>query len=269
MTQPVAEAVPFLLLGDTRRRAIADYVRSGVERWRRAWSQDPKPRVSVEVGGTEFLTGRWSGQSCFQVNSTRASGLWMFVATRCMPVICGIQGMTVDSLERHPEPEGLAARLERESLQRLARELLGAQAHITSFERTPLSVAAAARQLGPARYAVAAVTLGEAETTFSIALPPGLSASLSPTTGTFKPDERVQSRKSALTDQSVGVEVVLGHTEVSIRDLAQLSVGDVIVMDEPLTGSGSLEVQGSGRVGRVSFGQVDGLRAVQFRGKFQ
>jgi len=176
----------------------------------------------------------------------------MFVAARCLPVVCGVCG--ADAGDRLPEPESIVDKLARESLQRLAYELLGAQAQITSFELTPLSVAAAIRQLGPARYAVASITLGDAEATFTIALPPALLVSLLPLRAELKQDKRIESRKSALGEQSVKVEVELGDTEVSVRGLAQLAVGDVIVMDHPLSELGSLVVASGGRVGRVSLG---------------
>jgi flagellar motor switch/type III secretory pathway protein FliN len=261
---------PIMLLGDTRKRVIGEYVRAGVERWRRAWAEDPKPRITVEVAGTESLVGRWSSQSCFQANSARGATLCMFVAPRCLPAIAGLRGWVPDAAHRQSDPDTLAARLEFEGLQRLARELLsGARTEMTTFERTPLPVPAAIRQFGAARCPVASITLGEAEATFSIVLSPVFVAALLPTRNDSQQDERVEPRKSAVAEQSVGVEAVLGHAEVSIRELAQLAVGDVIVMDEVLSDPGSLQVEGGGRVCRVALGRLDGRRAVQFRGKIQ
>jgi flagellar motor switch protein FliM len=116
---------------------------------------------------------------------------------------------------------------------------------------------------------VASITLGEAEATFSVALSPIFVASLLPTRKDSPQDERVEPRKSAVAEQSVGLEAVLGHAEVSIRELALLAVGDVIVMEESLSDPGSLQIEGGGRVCRVVPGRLDGQRAVQFRGKIQ
>lgn len=262
------DTVPIMLLGDTRKRLIAEYVRAGVERWRRAWADDPKPRITVEVSGTESTIGRWSNQSGFQASTARGVTLCLFVAPRCLPAIAGMRGWVIDAATRQPDPDTLAARLELEALQRLARELLsGARTEMTSFERTTLPVPAAMRQLGATRCPVASITLGEAEATFSIALSPILVSSLLPTRNDSQQEERVESRRSAVAEQSVGVEAVLGHAEVSIRDLARLAVGDVIVMEELLSDAGSLQVEGGGRAGRVALGRLDGRRAVQFRGK--
>jgi hypothetical protein len=261
---------PIVLLGDTRKRVIGEYVRAGVERWRRAWADDPKPRIAVDVSGTESLVGRWSSHSCFQANSARGATLCLFVAPRCLPAIAGLRGSVLDATNRRHDPDTLAAGIEFEALQRLARELLGGtRTEMTSFERMTLPIPAAIRQLGAARCPVASITLGEAEATFSIALSPVFVSSLLPTRNDSPRDERVEPRRSAVAEQVVGVEAVLGHAEVSIRDLALLAVGDVIVMDESLSDPGSLQIEGGERVCRVALGQLDGRRAVQFRGKIQ
>jgi hypothetical protein len=261
---------PIVLLGDTRKRLIAEYVRAGVERWRRAWADDPKPRIAVEVSGTESLVGRWSSHSCFQANSARGATLCLFVAPRCLPAIAGLRGGVLDAGNRQPALDTLAAGLELEALQRLARELLGgARTEMTSFERMTLPIPAAIRELGTASCPVASITLGEAEATFSVALSAVFVASLLPTRNDFRQDERVEPRRAAAAEQSVGVEAVLGHAEVSIRELALLAVGDVILMDESLSDPGSLQIEGGGRVCRVALGRLDGRRAVQFRGKIQ
>jgi hypothetical protein len=257
---------PLTLLGDSRRRVLAEYVRAAVERWRRTWAGDPKPRVSVEISAAESHTGRWSSQSCFRVESAQATTLYLFVAARCLPVIAGIRGEVPDAADRQPEPGSLAARLEHEAARRLALELLsGARSELASFERTPTGI----RQVGLARYALASITLGDAEATFSVALDPGLVASLLPTRASLDHGERVEPRRVAAAEQPVAVEAVLGQTEVSLRELASLTVGDVIVMEESLSDSGTFQIDGGGRVGRVSLGRLDGRRAVQFKGKFQ
>jgi len=294
MKQHSDAGVPILLLGDTRKRIIAEYVRASVERWRRAWAEDPKPRIAVEIAGTESLVGRWSSRSCFLANSERGS-LCLFVAPRCLPAIAGLRGLTLDTAHRQVDPDTLAAGLELEALQRLVGDLVGgARGDMTSLdrnaagrhaaehnatergaaaratlERTTLPIPAAIRQLGATRCAVASITLGDAEATFSIALSPAFVASLLPTRNDFALGERVEPRRAAAAEQPVGIEAVLGHAEVSVRDLALLAVGDVIVMDESLSDPGSLQIEGGGRVCRVMPGRLDSRRAVQFRGKIQ
>jgi hypothetical protein len=257
---------PITLLGDTRRRMLVQHVRASVERWRRSWAEDPSSRISVEISCGETFTGRWSSQSGFQAKSAQATTLYLFVAARCLPAIAGLRPLTSDTADRQVDPASLAGRLEHEALGHLARELLGAaRAPMVSFERIPLGI----RQAALTHHAVASITLGEAEATFSVALDPGLVAALLPPQVGFKQDERVEPRRHAVAEQSVGLEAVLGQTDVSIRDLARLAVGEVIVMDELLSDSGSFQIEGGGRVGGLSIGRFDGRRAVQFKGKFQ
>jgi hypothetical protein len=266
MIRSADTAIPIMLLGDTRRRVLADHVRAGVERWRRSWAEDPNSRISVEISTGESFTGRWSSQSGFQAKSAQGMTLYLYVAARCLPAIAGLRPLTSDVADRSVDPASLAGRLQEEALRHLAREILGAaRVQMASFEKVPLGI----RHAALVRHAVASITLGEAEATFSVALDPLLLAALLPPQVAFKQDERVESRRAAVVEQSVEVEAVLGQTDVSIRDLAQLSVGDVIVMDELLSDSGSFQVEGGGRVGRISFGCIDGRRAVQFKGKSQ
>jgi hypothetical protein len=266
MIRNSASVTPITLLGDTRRRVLAEHVRASVERWRRSWAEDSSSRISVEISRGESFTGRWSSQSGFQAKSAQGMTLHLFVAARCLPAIAGLRPLASDTADRQVDPASLAGRLEHEALGNLARELLGAaRAPMVSFERVPLGI----RQAALTHHAVASITLGEAEATFSVALDPSLVAALLPPQVGFKQDERVEPRRVAVAAQSVEVEAVLGQTDVSIRDLAQLAVGDVIVMDELLSDPGSFQIEGGERVGRISIGRFDGRRAVQFKGKFQ
>jgi len=266
MIRSADTAIPIMMLGDTRRRVLADHVRAGVERWRRSWAEDPNSRISVEISAGESFTGRWSSQSGFQAKSAQGMTLYLYVAARCLPAIAGLRPLLSDGVDRPVEPASLAGHLQDEALRQLARELLGtARAEMASFERIPLGI----RHGALARHALASITLGEAEATFSVALDPHLLAALLPPQATCKQGERIESRRVAVVEQSVAVEAVLGQTDVSILDLTQLRVGDVIVMDELLSDSGSFQVEGGGRVGRISIGRIDGRRAVQFKGKIQ
>ena len=261
-----AEAVtPITLLGDTRRRALAGHVRAAVERWRRSWAEDTSSRVSVEISGGEHFTGRWSNQSGFQARSPQGM-IYLFVAARCLPVIAGVRPLTAVGVDRPVDPSSLAGQLEEEVLGRLARELLAAaKTQMSSFERVALGI----RQAALTHHAVASITLGEADASFSIAFDPQLLAILLPPLVAFQHEERVESRRTAISEQPVEVQAVLGQAEVSVRDLAQLSVGDVVVLDESLSDVASFQVEGGGRVGRISIGRRDGRRAVQFKGKIQ
>jgi flagellar motor switch/type III secretory pathway protein FliN len=261
-----AEAVtPVTLLGDTRRRALAGHVRAAVERWRRSWAEDTSSRVSVEISGGEYFAGRWSSQSGFQARSPQGM-IYLFVAARCLPVIAGVCPLTSGGVDRPVDPSSLAAHLEEEALRHLARELLAAaRTQMSSFGRIALGIRQAALQ----QHAVASITLGEADASFSIAFDPQLLAILLPPLVAFEHEERVESRRAAISEQPVEVQAVLGQVDVSVRELAQLSVGDVVVLDESLSDVASFQVAGGGRVGRISIGRCDGRRAVQFRGKIQ
>jgi flagellar motor switch/type III secretory pathway protein FliN len=258
--------IPLMLLGDSRRRLLAEHVRASAERWRRAWADDPQPRLSVEISAGESFAGRWSSQSGFRARTAQGMTLSLFVAARCLPVIAGVRPQVSELIDRPVDPASLAGRLEEEALRHLAREILAtARAQMASFERVPLGI----RQAALAHHALASITLGEADATFSVALDPHLVAATLPPQAAFRHDERVESRRVAIAEETVAVEAMLGQTEVSIRDLAQLAVGDVIVMDELLSDSASLQIQGGGRVGRIALGRFDGRRAAQFKGKLQ
>ena len=85
-------------------------------------------------------------------------------------------------------------------------------------------------------------------------LPPGSSARL---------PEPVERRLAAAAEQTLPVEQVLGHAQVSLADLARLRIGDVIVLEESLSKGGELFLAGGGHVGSTRPGRAGHKRAVQ------
>jgi flagellar motor switch protein FliM len=80
--------------------------------------------------------------------------------------------------------------------------------------------------------------------------------------GTAGPNEALERRLAAAAEQTLEVEQVLGHAQVSLADLARLRIGDVIVLEEPLSKGGDLQLAGS-PIGSTRPGRVGQRRAVQ------
>jgi flagellar motor switch protein FliM len=72
----------------------------------------------------------------------------------------------------------------------------------------------------------------------------------------------ITRRRRAVADESVRVEAMLGEAEVSLRELMQLAVGDVIVLDQPLTAAGRLALPDGRTLAPAVLGRSGDRRAV-------
>jgi hypothetical protein len=79
---------------------------------------------------------------------------------------------------------------------------------------------------------------------------------------TAKPVEPLNSRRSAIGEEVVGVQAWLGEAEVQLADLATLRVGDVILLNTSVEGAGRLTMSDGQQVAGIRLGSVVGRRAV-------
>jgi flagellar motor switch protein FliM len=123
------------------------------------------------------------------------------------------------------------------------------------------------REYDVARYICMCVTFGDARCVVDVLIAPALAEQLLPKPSAAPAAERVERRRAVVASQLVEVDGLLGYAEVSVTDLAALSVGDVIVLQQSLSEPGSIAVHGGERVTGAVPGRVDGKRAIQIRGR--
>lgn len=79
--------------------------------------------------------------------------------------------------------------------------------------------------------------------------------------------EPLSSRRTAIGTEQVAVAAWLGEAEVALGELANLQVGDVILLDANVTDSGHLTLQDGRSVARIRLGSAAGRRAMSVMGR--
>jgi hypothetical protein len=75
--------------------------------------------------------------------------------------------------------------------------------------------------------------------------------------------EPMAGRRSASAEQPVVLSAVLGSATVSWRELTDLCIGDVIVLDQTLSAPCVLHVGGTAAVADAQLGHVDNMLSAQ------
>lgn len=264
-------AVPFVLLGDSRRRVLAGHVREAVERWRTGWAAEAQPQLAAEVHDSYMSTPafRWADSVCVQWSTERGTELAMLWETRSLPFLAGFSRAGTERLECSLERSSLVAELVLEAMHRLVTELLaGARDQLPP--QSGSVVVSQSRQVGGdvlyetgcGRFPCVLVTMEEARAAFLVMLSPGLLGSILPQGTSFVPREPLERRLTGAAEQMLTVQQVLGHAYISLADLARLRAGDVIVLEEPLSKGGELVLSGI-PIGSTLPGRVGTRRAVR------
>ncbi len=257
-------AVPFVVLGDTRRRTLADAVRTRVERWRAQWVPGQERSVRVDVPESGDGDARVHEVICFRVSGA-CPPLVMLVPARCIPQVVGVRGDAGASASASSESRGLVERLELRALTALAREFRTADVLEPQVERIALPVAGVQHEYAALRYASVRVTLDEAKCPILFLLSPELVSTVVPVKPSVAGAERLDRRAVAIAEEVVGIEAVLGEGEVSLADLTRLAVGDVLVLEQKLGEPASLAIRGGPAIVGAAPGRVDSMRAIQIK----
>jgi flagellar motor switch protein FliM/N len=267
----IPAAAPVLLLGESRRKALTDRVTAALEAWRRDWLPETSAaiRVAIEDVRERPTDIRAHEAYCFRVSCDGESPLVLLVPRRSLAGLVGVPSHGSDASSRFAGQHSLAAALEREALLRLSRCVLGkapsAQIEVT---RMPQGAVDVLREYDAARYICLCVTLGDARCVLDALIAPPLAEQLLPKRPAAPDAERVERRRAVVaTSQLVEVDGLLGYAEVTLSDLAELAVGDVIVLQQSLSEPGGIAVHGGERITGAVPGRVDGKRAIQIRGR--
>src|SRR5262245_28219302 len=118
------QPVPFLLLGQTRRNALSEYVRIRVERWQKGWMPERRETVRVEVfeqvDRAQEL--RLHDTACFRTVGGQHPALLLIVPPKGVAHVAGVLGESCDSLSGAVRPGSIADELRLEAVQALVRE---------------------------------------------------------------------------------------------------------------------------------------------------
>jgi flagellar motor switch/type III secretory pathway protein FliN len=259
--------VPFLLLGETRRNALAEHVRTRVERWQSHWLPERRETARVEVFEYEDRSHdlRLHDAACFRTAGGERAALLLIIPHKCVPHVAGVLGESCDSVGGTIQPGSIADQLRLEALQALVREFRTADVLEPVLERLDTAATGVLREFTSLRYVGALISLGNAQCPVVLLMSPQVVSAAVGARALPAPMERLEPRRAAVGDEMVAVEAVLGDGEVMVSELARLAVGDVIVLGQRLGEPAALAIRGGGRIAGAAPGRVGGMRAVQVK----
>lgn len=262
-------AQPLMFLGDRRRTALTERMASGARRWRQHWVAgaddvfvaDCSPPVAGGFAApiAALATSCWaldvSGERIAMLLLPHATFAWCVLEAGGASLDLG-GGCPADSLAESLERE-VARTLFAETCLRDAREIASvsavAPADLADWSRTQrawtltLSTAACSRDCTLLVSAARLEMLAPART---------------PARG-----DVLGVRRDAVGENVVELRAVVGETSMSITDLGQLAVDDVLVLDQRLTDPVTLLASQSGAaVAAGSLGRSGVRRAIKIAG---
>jgi flagellar motor switch/type III secretory pathway protein FliN len=228
-------SVPLLWLGDERRERLRVRLEQQLQRWSQRWSTAREellvevPEVHVE-SYENAMSGAWA--SAVVVRSSGVELVDVLWSGRVMQSLLGGSARSAGDF-------GFSSRIVADDVSQDALADLGRHIHAGSrFSATEASCATpsvtdALARARAQRAIVACVTVGAASARMLIAMHPELVEQLAP------PSKRTvapapERRRNAIGPESVGVQAMLGSAELTLGELAELAIGDVILLDHEL-----------------------------------
>ena len=247
---------PLLLLGATRRAALRDALVSCIESWRARWSTGCDPvELSVQYEG-EHTGLRASSTIALTFASREHGDLGVLHADAdFLPSLLGVAAAVEGAGAAH----GIARDFLIETMRSLCTEL-AKRAQIVDVVIEPARVSLAAK-LRADRLAVD-FRAGHGKARVVLWLSAYAVELLAPRATPKRASPPLVRRRQAIAPEKVKLEAVLGSANVSLRELVQLAVGDVIVLDQPLTRGGHLGLPYGRIAAQVVLGRSGARRAV-------
>jgi hypothetical protein len=254
------EPVPILVLGERRRRALADRITQCVDLWLRKWGTSAGgPSTTVNL--TEWSRSALESTPAETRNVEGSVHGVVHLAIMASPgAFAGVlnlpRGATASC-----STGVIAATVCEETLTDLGYALV-TNLPIGPWQMTSVETSAV-RESMPDRFTrgwIASIELGDRGERLLLLLSPTLTAHLQPqdVKGAVA---AVSRRRAAITEESICLQAILGEALVSIGDLASLAIDDVIVLREDISQPGYLVTSTGRRVGNFSLGRAGGKRA--------
>jgi hypothetical protein len=254
--------VPWLVLGDQRRKALQERVAGIVRGWHQTWCgetcSDPAVSLGTEAAGAPrpgAVTVRAGHEGVTLICATASADL--------VRILAGV-GSPQGALGTMLAPtEGLVLGVTEAVVRDLCRALLQAALPdmSCSFERERTAILN--RELRKGSIAVT-VALGKGiRSALDLLLAPEIIEALLGARPAAAGSDRLVSRLQATGEERVRVSALLGGATVSWRELKALCTGDVLVLEQPLENPCALLVGGQGPIAEAQLGMRAGALAVQ------
>jgi hypothetical protein len=261
------EAVPIVLLGDSRRAALLAQIRTVLDSWCAHWSSTATLRVAFEAPSDVHRKFAESGANS-RLRLTRR-------AATVPALLAFFRGdLTTELLEITPCMTALELAAPITVLAGDMAQAVQAQIGQSFSERvkglfTDAEVASESRTLrecldepGMRRWIHLSVAIGSGRPFAWLLLHPASVAALVPNPSGVS-TEALASRRGALgVDAAITLEAVLGDAEVTLVELTALALGDVVVLKQSLSASAQLRTTTGRHVVAAQLGRLGEQRAV-------
>jgi hypothetical protein len=251
-----SSVVPYLLLGESRRRRLQERLGALVDSWYRTWAPptaaEPLAELAPAAGREPTVRGdTW----VFAAAHGGQPVLKATVPTDLLRILNGIG--TLDSAHG-----SLILRLTETTVTALCAEICGSAFPGARCPVTRLDPATSATTTG-AQVLLVSVTLDRPRPLLELVLTPVLIDALLAGRPAVRSNEALTPRRRACQEQPARVTAILGTATVSWRDLQALSEGDVIVLDQSLTAPCTLRVGTDRPIADAQLGRVGNSLAAQ------
>lgn len=266
MTRATApEAIPYLLLGETRRRSLQERLGILVDRWYRTWAPETAAEPHAELSN--------------DVTPTIRGETWTFVASQAQqPVVQATVpvdslrmlggGPGVGSLTNTVDAwhGGLVAVLTERVVAALCTDILhsafpAAACTVHRLGRTANMMVT--RPGSGAQTLVVSIATDRPRPALELLLTSSVVDALLAGRPVAPRGEPMMGRRKASHEQCVAISAVLGSATVSWRDLQALCVDDVIVLDQNLATPCTLQIGGTTPIADAQLGRIDDMLAAQ------
>jgi hypothetical protein len=253
-------AVPFVLLGDKHCATLRLLLMQCVSTWWSGWKNSTdviEVELRDDAAAAELKHVRTSGDYVLARDASGKSLVAVRASSEFMGALSGIPAMS--SFAAAGE---MAQQLRIEVLKSLcAAVLTRAKASDAVVDVLPPTQRVPATARG-SRSVCANVSLGTTKGVVTLVLMPALVELFGLHRTAMLPQDGLSRRHAAIREECVRVEAVLGSVEVTLLDLANLAVGDVIVLDQPLGQAGHLATPDGACITKIVLGRTGAQRAV-------
>lgn len=231
-------AQPLLVLGDRRREALLARTADAARRWRQSWlpqstdtfecSCEPPAATmpaSMAASVASVATSCWA----LEVSGERIAVLSLPHSTfhGCVQQ----SGAATSDIASQPAADSLVEKLEREVAQTLLIEISGLERRdVVNVARVTAEAVADFRRAARAWSFNVRAAAGRG---FTVWLAAARVERLSPARAPSSVS--LESRRDAIGRDAVGLRAVVGHASMSVSELAELALDDVLVLEQHLS----------------------------------
>jgi flagellar motor switch/type III secretory pathway protein FliN len=251
---------PIIFLGASRRERLTQLLQQACEDWRQQWSGNSHASFEVEIADNLCRRPALPGGRQLAFATDGAAGR-LLIAAVSAEMQCEVLGVAAPrTIEGTSETSNAVFA---EALQALCQRVV----RVKSNEAMTAALAGDNLARGWGDYGLTVtVKTGVDRVLLRLRLLPQLLLAMLPSEAA-KPTDVLTSRRNAIGNESVAVQAWLGDAEVTLGELAALQIGDVILLDTSVSGTGQLTLPDGRAIAPVCLGSAAGHRAVSVVGK--